>query len=41
MASCWMVVMVLVYTSLSVTPLWTIIFLNVLLMAGIMSRMIP
>jgi len=34
------IVMVAIYTNLGVTPLWGIIFLNVLLFAGISSRMI-
>lgn len=40
-ASCWMMVMVVVYTHLSVTPLWEVLILNVLMMMGIMSRMVP
>jgi predicted MFS family arabinose efflux permease len=40
-ASCWTIVMVLIYTNLSNIPLWEVVILNVLLMAGIMSRMIP
>jgi predicted MFS family arabinose efflux permease len=40
-ASVWMAVMVLVYTNLSVTPLVIVVILNVLMMAGIMSRMVP
>jgi predicted MFS family arabinose efflux permease len=40
-ASAWMVIMVLIYTNLSVTPLLVVITFNVLMMAGIMSRMIP
>ncbi|BAV04117.1 Predicted arabinose efflux permease, MFS family [Filimonas lacunae] len=40
-ASLWMVTMVLIYTHLSVTPLWQVVILNVLMMMGIMSRMIP
>src|SRR5580704_5184492 len=41
LACVWMVIMVLVYTNLSVTPLWEVVIFNVLMMAGIMSRMIP
>jgi predicted MFS family arabinose efflux permease len=41
LASAWMVVIVLIYTNLSVTPLWLVMIFNVLMMAGIMSRMIP
>jgi predicted MFS family arabinose efflux permease len=40
-ASAWMIVMVLIYTNLGTTPLLVVIILNVLMMAGIMSRMIP
>ncbi len=40
-ASAWMAVMVVVYTNLSVTPLWMVIIFNILMMMGIMSRMIP
>ncbi|HEY4965334.1 MAG TPA: MFS transporter, partial [Puia sp.] len=41
LASAWMIVMILIYTNLSATPLYLVIMLNVLMMAGIMSRMIP
>ena len=40
-ASLWMMIMVVIYTHLSVTPLWLVIVLNVLMMMGIMSRMVP
>jgi predicted MFS family arabinose efflux permease len=40
-ASAWMIVMVVIYTNLSTTPLLVVIGLNVLMMAGIMSRMVP
>jgi predicted MFS family arabinose efflux permease len=40
-ASAWMIIMVLIYTNLSATPLYLVIIFNVLMMAGIMSRMIP
>ena len=40
-ASLWMCVMVVIYTNLSVTPLWQVLIFNVLMMMGIMSRMIP
>lgn len=40
-ASCYMMVMVVIYTNLSPQPLWVIIMLNVLMMAGILSRMVP
>jgi predicted MFS family arabinose efflux permease len=40
-ASAWMIGMVLIYTNLSATPLWLVLIFNVLMMAGIMSRMVP
>jgi len=40
-ASIWMLIMCVVYTNLSVTPLILVMVLNVLMMIGIMSRMIP
>ena len=40
-ASVWMMVMCVVYTNLAVTPLILVMALNVLMMIGIMSRMIP
>lgn len=40
-ASAWMIVMVLIYTNLTATPFLTVVIFNVLMMAGIMSRMIP
>jgi predicted MFS family arabinose efflux permease len=40
-ASVWTIIMVLFYTHLSATPFLTVIILNILMMAGIMSRMIP
>ncbi|MGO4773292.1 MFS transporter [Flavobacterium sp. W22_SRS_FK3] len=40
-ASIWTIVTVAVYTNLSVTPLWLVAIFNVLMMAGVMSRMIP
>ncbi|ASK28864.1 MFS transporter [Chryseobacterium sp. T16E-39] len=40
-ASLWMTVMCVLYTNLSVTPLWLVMIFNVLMMIGIMSRMIP
>jgi predicted MFS family arabinose efflux permease len=40
-ASIWMMIMVLIYTNMSATPLWIVISMNILLMMGIMSRMIP
>ena len=40
-ASLWMMIMVIIYTHLSVTPLWLVIILHILMMMGIMSRMVP
>ncbi len=40
-ASLWMVSVAVVYTNMSVNPLWFVIVMNVLLMIGIMSRMVP
>jgi predicted MFS family arabinose efflux permease len=40
-ASAWTIIMVLIYTNLAVTPLWLVMVFNVLMMAGIMSRIIP
>ena len=41
LACVWMIILVVIYTNLTVTPLAVVIGLNVLMMAGIMSRMIP
>ena len=41
MASAWMIVVVILYTHLSTTPLWMVMIFNVCMMIGIMSRMIP
>jgi predicted MFS family arabinose efflux permease len=40
-ASGWMMITVSIYTNLSITPLWLVIGMNVIMMAGIMGRMIP
>lgn len=40
-ASVWMIIAVILYTNLSVTPFWLVIIFNIILMIGIMSRMIP
>ncbi len=40
-ASGWTIIMVLIYTHLSVTPFFLVIILNIIMMAGVMSRMIP
>jgi len=36
-----MIVMVVLYTNLGPTPLWLVVVFNVLMMAGVMSRIIP
>lgn len=40
-ASIWLIVVVLVYTNLSQVPLAVVMVVNVLMMMGIMSRMVP
>jgi predicted MFS family arabinose efflux permease len=40
-ASVWMMITVAIYTNFSVTPLWLVIAMNVIMMGGIMGRMIP
>lgn len=40
-ASVWMVIMCVIYTNLGVTPLIIVMALNILMMIGIMSRMVP
>ena len=40
-ASAWMMVVVVLYTNLSATPLWLVMVFNVLMMMGILSRMVP
>ena len=40
-ASIWMICVVLVYTRLTPVPFWFVIIMNVLMMIGIMSRMVP
>jgi len=40
-ASVWMMVMVVIYTNLGPIPFWLVLVLNVLFMAGILSRMVP
>lgn len=41
MASIWMIVVVLFYTNMTPVPLWVVMVVNVLMMIGIMSRMVP
>lgn len=40
-ASIWMIAVVLVYTRLTPVPFWFVMIMNVLMMIGIMSRMVP
>ena len=40
-ASAWMMFVVVIYTNMSVTPLWLVMIVNVLMMMGILSRMVP
>ncbi len=40
-ASVYMMVMVVVYTNLTVQPLWVVMIFNVLMMGGIFGRMVP
>lgn len=40
-ASIWMIVVVVIYTNLAVTPLWIVMGFNIMMIVGIMGRMIP
>ncbi|MES2132899.1 MAG: MFS transporter [Bacteroidota bacterium] len=40
-ASVWMIVVVLIYTNLTPVPFWVVMLVNVLMMIGVMSRMVP
>lgn len=40
-SSIWMMIMCVVYTNLSGVPFWLVVILNILMMMGVMSRMIP
>jgi predicted MFS family arabinose efflux permease len=40
-ASLWLIVVVLIYTNLTVVPFWVVMVVNVCMMMGIMSRMVP
>jgi predicted MFS family arabinose efflux permease len=40
-ASLWMIVVVMIYTNLSITPFAVVVLFNVVMMMGIMSRMVP
>ncbi|MES2591229.1 MAG: MFS transporter [Bacteroidota bacterium] len=41
LASIWMIAVVVIYTNLTPVPLWVVMALNVCMMIGIMSRMVP
>ncbi len=41
MASVWMIIVVIFYTNMTPVPLWVVMIVNVLMMMGIMSRMVP
>lgn len=40
-ATIWLLVVVVTYTNLTPVPFWVIVLLNVLMMIGVMSRMVP
>jgi predicted MFS family arabinose efflux permease len=40
-ACIWMVIVVVIYTNLSVIPFWVVMVMNILMMIGIMGRMVP
>ncbi|MES2763237.1 MAG: MFS transporter [Bacteroidota bacterium] len=40
-ASVWLIVVVLIYTNLTVVPFWVVMIINIAMMMGIMSRMVP
>ncbi len=40
-AAVWMMIVVVIYTNLGHVPFWFIIFMNIVMMIGIMSRMVP
>ncbi len=40
-ATCWLMVMVVVYTNLTPVPFWIVLVLNILFMVGILSRIVP
>lgn len=40
-ASAWMMIVVVIYTNMSVTQLWLVMIVNVWMMMGILSRMVP
>ncbi|MFB6457230.1 MFS transporter [Chitinophaga sp. Hz27] len=40
-AACWLMVMVVIYTNITPQPLWILVVINVLMLAGILARMVP
>lgn len=40
-ASIWMIIVVVIYTNMTESPLWVVMILNVTMMIGIMGRMVP
>jgi predicted MFS family arabinose efflux permease len=40
-ASVWMIIMVLIYTSLTPVPFWLVLVMNIAFMMGVMGRMVP
>lgn len=40
-AAVWMMIVVVIYTNLGYVPFWFVIFMNIVMMIGIMSRMVP
>lgn len=40
-ASIWMIIVVVIYTNMTESPLWLVMILNVTMMIGIMGRMVP
>jgi predicted MFS family arabinose efflux permease len=40
-ATVWLMIVVVIYTNLSTSPLWLVLIFNVLMMMGILSRMVP
>lgn len=41
LAAIWMIIIVVIYTNLTPVPFWFVIIMNVILMVGILSRMVP
>lgn len=40
-ASVWTMIMCVVYTNLTTSPLWLVMIMNIMMMMGVMSRMVP